>query len=190
MRHFLLSGCLIPSVLGLAGCTTGSMSGLDGASEAETAGLTQRLGAALGSACGENRDCTATAARFAGFLWEYRESFSVQARVYRCVGQYAVQQGYGWGARRFVDEMADEEEATGMAAYLYECAVPGWARNWFDDGAEPGEAPVPPEDVTDPPAARQAAIVPPPSGSGLDMTSVARASRLLRPNEPISAEVP
>lgn len=189
MRRLLLSGGLL-SVLVLAGCTTNTMSGIHEGSETERAGVMQRLGATLNSACGENSDCAAVAARFAGFLWEYRDSFSVQARVYRCVGQYAVQQGYGWGVRRFVDEIGSAEEATGMTRYLYECAVPGWARNWFDSGAAPGEAPVPPEEIAGAPTADPVVIAPPPSGGGLDMTGAASASRLLRPNESIAAESP
>ena len=107
--------------------------------------MMERLGSSLRSACGADDYCAGMAVRLAGFLWEYRESFSVQTRVYRCVGQYALRQGYRFGVSRFVGEIGGEAEATSMVTYLYECAVPGWARAWFD--GQETTPPIPPDEV-------------------------------------------
>jgi hypothetical protein len=109
---------------------------------AERVGMMGRLGNALQAACGENNSCAGQAVRFAGFLWEYRENAFIQTRVYRCLGQYALRQGYSWGVRRFVDGIADEQQASGVLAYMYQCAVPGWARSFFD--ADDPSVPEPP----------------------------------------------
>ncbi|WP_157928741.1 hypothetical protein [Pararhizobium haloflavum] len=101
----------------------------------------QRLTTSLSGACGEDNACYTMALRFAGFAWQYRENLLIQTRVYRCVGQYALKSGYRYGMQRFADDIADEAEAKGMVSYLYECAVPGWARSWFESDEAIASAP-------------------------------------------------
>jgi hypothetical protein len=190
-----LRALILLAVLVIGGCATTADETPENLPESERVGMMQRLGTALRSACGQNNECYGMAARFAGFLWEYRESFSVQTRVYRCVGQYALREGYGWGARRFVGQIRDDTQATGMVTYLYECAVPSWARGWFD--GEENEPPVPPGEIRTAPApgAMTAGDLPAasplpsrqptrstPAATGLDIEGASRASRLFSQN--------
>lgn len=140
---------LLATSIALSACASTAETEPENLPAAERAGLMERLGTSLSSACGPTAGCYGLALRFAGFLWEYRDSFSVQTRVYRCVGQYALGAGYRWGVRRFVSEIDNEAQATSMVTYLYECAVPEWARAWFD--GEEDVAPVPPGEIAPPP---------------------------------------
>ncbi|AZN70077.1 hypothetical protein D5400_01245 [Georhizobium profundi] len=140
---------LLATSIALSACASTGETEPENLPAAERAGIMERLGTSLSTACGPTAGCYGLAVRLAGFLWEYRESFSVQTRVYRCVGQYALGAGYRWGVRRFVSEIDNEAQATSMVTYLYECAVPEWARAWFD--GQEDEPPVPPGEVAPPP---------------------------------------
>lgn len=135
----LLSACV-------AGCSTTDRPDSTGpsdsiapaASEEETiapeegASLMARLGERVQTACGADTSCLAIAGRVAGYVWQYRESVTIQARVFRCVGQYGVTRGYRWGVRRFIGDGGKPADGPGMVTYLYECAVPDWARKAFE----------------------------------------------------------
>lgn len=135
------------ALLLFAGCASTPDPELTTLPEEERVSLMEGLGGRLRNACGENNECLATAARFAGYLWEYRQSVTIQTRVYRCVGQYALKRGYRWGVRRFIADIAPDEEAPGMVEYLYTCAVPEWARNRLQAMVAPGDPPVPATNV-------------------------------------------
>jgi hypothetical protein len=117
---------LLATSIALSACASTGETEPENLPAAERAGIMERLGTSLSTACGPTAGCYGLAVLLAGFLWEYRESFSVQTRVYRCVGQYALGAGYRWGVRRFVSEIDNEAQATSMVTYLYECAVPEW----------------------------------------------------------------
>lgn len=127
----------------LAGCATAPDPEVASLPEEERISIMESLGGRLRSACGENNECLVTAARFAGYLWEYRQSVSIQTRVYRCVGQYALQRGYRWGVRRFISDIAPDDEAPGMVEYLYTCAVPEWVRTRLNAVRAPDFPPAP-----------------------------------------------
>lgn len=124
----------------LAGCSTTNRpdSNTPAAAEEETiapeegASLMARLGERVQTACGADTSCLAIAGRVAGYVWQYRESVTIQARVFRCVGQYGVTRGYRWGVRRFIGSGEQTTDGPGMVSYLYECAVPDWARKAFE----------------------------------------------------------